>query len=71
MSTDDCPGDIFLTAENFVPKLGMMIQHHEPECHAEKSSLSRGQGHSGGLYDENMTISAVYRINSWSGLFLN
>ena len=28
--------DIFWTTEHFVTKLGMVVQHREPECHAEK-----------------------------------
>ena len=39
MSVTVCPDNIFRTAEHFVTKLGMMMQHHEPECHAEKNCL--------------------------------
>ena len=50
MSMNDCPYDIFGTfSEHFVTKLGMMMRHYEPECHAVKlvRSLSE-QGHSEG-----------------------
>ena len=33
------PDDIFRTAESFVIKLGVVIHHHVPECHAKKSGL--------------------------------
>ena len=39
MSVSLCPDDIFWTAEHFVTKLGMVMQHHEPECYAEKNCL--------------------------------
>ena len=35
MSINDCPDDIFSTAKHFVTKLGMVMNHYEPECHAE------------------------------------
>ena len=45
----------------------MVMQHHEPECHAEKKKEKkglcfgylRGQGHSEGSYDQNMTLSKI------------
>ena len=43
---------------HFVIKLGMVMQHHELECYAEKNVLYvQGQGHSKGLCDQNMSIS--------------
>ena len=46
-SVNVCLDDIFWTAEHFVTKLGMVMQHDEPECHVEKdgflSSRSRLQ----------------------------
>ena len=33
------------------------MQHHEPECHAEK--LVQCQGHSKGFYNQNMIISTI------------
>ena len=36
MLVNDCPDDIFWMTEHFVSKLGMVMQHHEPECHLEK-----------------------------------
>ena len=36
------------------------MQHHKPECHAEKLvHYVQCQGHSKGLYYQNMTISVV------------
>ena len=35
MSVNVCP-DIFWTTEHFVTNPGMVMQHHKPECHAEK-----------------------------------
>ena len=49
MSVNDCPDDIFWIKEYFVTKFGMVMQHYEPECHAESfvvvfaSSRSRPQ----------------------------
>ena len=40
MSVNVCLGDIFLTAEHFVIKLGMVIQQHEPKCPAEKKRFA-------------------------------
>ena len=34
MSMNVCPHDIFWTAEHLVTKLGIVMQHHEPGCHA-------------------------------------
>ena len=46
--------------EHFVTKPGMVMQHHKPECHAEKlDHYVQCQGHSEGLYYQNMTISVV------------
>ena len=45
------PEDVFCTTEQFVVKLGMVMQHHEPECHAEKLvHCVQWQGHCEGLY---------------------
>ena len=60
-----CRDDIFWTTEHFVTKFGMVMQHHEPECHAEKFCCCclQGQGHSKGSYDQNMTL--LYFLNCW------
>ena len=48
-SVNVCPDNIFRTAGHFVTKLGMAMQHHEPEQHAEKSVCCfQCQGHSEG-----------------------
>ena len=65
----------------------MVVQHHQPKCHAEKLvHCDQCQGHSEGLYNQNMTISVVssklqvglqpnlvsqYSIMSWSVLWKN
>ena len=44
----------------FYSKLGMMVCYHEAMCHAEKLvHYFQCQGHSEGLYNQNMIISAV------------
>ena len=35
MLVNVCLADIFRTAGHFDTKLGMVMQHHEPECQAE------------------------------------
>ena len=55
-----CPDSIICATEHFVTKPGMIMQHHEPECHAEKLvHCVQCQGHNEGLYNQNMTISVV------------
>lgn len=45
-----CPADNFQTARRFVTKLGMIVHHHEPECHAKGlGCYLQGQGHNEGL----------------------
>ena len=44
-----CRDGVFRIVEQFVTKLGMVMQHHEAEC----------LGHSEGSYDQNMTIATV------------
>ena len=67
MSVNVCPDDIFWTTEHFVTKLGMFMQHHEPECHAEKLvHCLQCQGYSEGLYNQNITFCYLF----WTaGLF--
>ena len=38
MSVNDCAVGIFCITEHFVTKLGMVMQHHEPKCHAQKKT---------------------------------
>ena len=55
-----CLDDIFSTTGHFVVKSGMVMQHHNPKCHAEKLvHCVQSQGHSEGFYYQNMTITAV------------
>ena len=35
MSVNVCRDDIFRITEHFVTKFGMVMQHHEPECHVD------------------------------------
>ena len=52
-----CLDDILWTTEHFVTKPGMVMQRHKPECHAQKLvHCLQCQGHSEGLYNQNMTI---------------
>ena len=56
MLVNVCLDDIFRTTEHFVAKPGMVMQHHKPECHAEKLvHCVQCQG----LYNQNVTISVV------------
>ena len=49
----------------FVTKLGIVVHHHEPECHAKKMGFYlQGQGHSVGLYNQNKTVSIISFISS-------
>ena len=44
----------------FVVQLGIVVHHHEPECHAGKKGFYlQGQGHSVGLYNQNMMVSTI------------
>ena len=59
MSVNVCPGDIIEMVKYFVIKLGLMMQHHEPECHAKRLvCYLKGQGHSKGSY-QNMMVSDI------------
>ena len=41
----------------FVTKFGIVVHHYEPECLAKKMGFYlQGQGHSVGLYNQNMTV---------------
>ena len=52
MSMNVCLDDVFWSADHFVTKLGMIMQQHEPECHAEKLvHCLQCQDHSEGIYD--------------------
>ena len=52
----------------FVTKLGTVVHHQEPECHVKKKRgggvYLQGQGHSVGLYNQNVTISTTSFISS-------
>ena len=48
MSMSVCP-DIFRIAEPFTTKLGMVMHHHEPDCHPKRVVCClHSQGHSEG-----------------------
>ena len=60
LSVNVCPAEIFLTTEPFVTKLGIVLHHHEPECHTQRLVCQlKDQGHSEGLYNQNMTVSTL------------
>ena len=51
--------------QSFVTKLGIVVHHHEPECHAKTIGFYlQGQGHCVGLYNQNMTVSTISFISS-------
>ena len=51
--------------QTFVTKLGIVVHHDEPECHVKKLGFYlQGQGHSVGLYNQNMTVSTMSFISS-------
>ena len=55
-----CLDYIFWTTEHFVTKPDMVIEHHKPECHAEKLlHFDQCQGHNEGLYNPDVTVSVV------------
>ena len=62
MSVNVFLNDIFWTSEHFVTKLGMVMQHHEPECHAGKRMFSifkvkvTARAHN---YNQNMALSSI------------
>ena len=73
MSVNVCPDDIFsmcpivsaqypepLNHFYFGTKLVMVVYYHEAMCHAEKLvHCVQYQGHSEGLYNQNMTIFTI------------
>ena len=39
----------------------VVVHHYEPECHLDFLKLYlQGQGHSVGLYNQNMTVSTIF-----------
>ena len=47
------PGLYFLNCKPFVTKLGMVMHHHGPECHAKRLvCYLQGQGPSEGSYNQ-------------------
>ena len=59
------PTRLSVSLQPFVTKLGIVVHHHEPECHAKKMGFYlQGQGHSVGLYNQNMTVSTISFISS-------
>ena len=61
MSVNVCLDDIFWTAEHFVTKLGMVIQHCDPDCHAEKelSAVFKVKVMASAHYDQKMDLPAI------------
>ena len=55
------PTRLSVCIQPFVTKLGIVVHHHEPECHARKMGFYlQGQG----LYNQNMTVSTISFISS-------
>ena len=60
MLVNVCPDNIFWTTVHFINKPDMVMQHHKPECPADKMvHCVQCRGHSEDLYNKNMTISVV------------
>ena len=65
MSVNVCSDNIFWTMEHFVTKLGVVMQHHEPECHSEKIVCClQGCGLSKGSYNQ-IWLFLLYLLNCW------
>ena len=62
-----CQDDIYLLKHRkFVTKPGMVMQHHKPECHAEKLVYCvQCQGHSKGSYNQ-IWLFLLYLLNCLS-----
>ena len=59
------PSRLSVCMQPFVTKLGIVVHHHEPDCHAEKLGFYlQRQGHSVCLYNQNMTVSTISIISS-------
>ena len=59
MSVDVCPDDIFWTTEHFVTILGMVMQHHDPECHVGKKLFA--------IFKVKVTVKLIWlKYDSWS-----
>ena len=57
---------IFSTAEFFVTKLGMVMHHHRPECHARRLVCClHVQGQVEGLYNQ-VWLCLPHLLNCWS-----
>ena len=52
MSVNVCPDEIFWTTEHFVTKHRMVMQHHEPECHAEMFAIFKDKSQWGLLWSK-------------------
>lgn len=53
-----CAEDTLSTAQPFVTKPGVMMRHHELQCHVTRlGCYLQGHGHSDGLYCLNVTVS--------------
>ena len=64
MLVNVCLDGIFRTTDHFDTELGMVMQHHELECHAEKIVCClHCQGHSEGLYNQTKTISTKLLVH--------
>ena len=60
-----CNTRLGVCLQSFVTKFGIVMHNHELECHAKKMGFYlEGQGHSVGLYNQNMKVSTISFISS-------
>ena len=85
-NSSECSSDISSASEPSVTRLGMVMQHHGPKCHARRLvNYLQVQGHNEGLFDQ-IQLSVIcaelliclqpnligwYIIISWSALCKN
>ena len=66
ISVNVCLDDIFWITEHFITKLGMVMQHHGPKCHARKLVCClQVQGHSEDSFNQ-IWLFLPYLLNCWS-----
>ena len=66
MSVNVCPDDTFWTAQHFVTRHNMVVQHHELECHAgKKCLLSWRSASQWGLIWSKYDFFLLYLLSCW------
>ena len=61
-----CPDDIFWTTDHFDTKLDMVMQHHEPDCHAEYWLAVFNVKVTARAYMIKIWLFLLYLLNCWS-----